>query len=90
MFLLAPTSSTDPQHEDKICFEWICSHNALTVPDEYFAILLDYLQGLKGSARDTTVQKSEALMQELDGSDAEDPSAMEKCERIRQVLQLLS
>lgn len=62
----------------------------LQVPDEYFTILLDYLQGLKGSARDTTVQKAEALMQELDGSDAEDPAVMERCERIRQVLQLLS
>ncbi|XP_066833584.1 uncharacterized protein C7orf50 homolog isoform X8 [Anser cygnoides] len=60
------------------------------VPDEYFTILLDYLQGLRGSARDTTVQKAEALMKELDGSDAEDPSVVEKSERIRQVLQLLS
>ncbi|XP_021267881.1 uncharacterized protein C7orf50 homolog isoform X2 [Numida meleagris] len=71
---------------------WLLSHmyEKEKVPDEYFTILLDYLQGLKGSARDTTVQKAEALMQELDGSDVEDPSAMEKCERIRQVLQLLS
>ncbi|XP_039346061.1 uncharacterized protein C7orf50 homolog isoform X2 [Mauremys reevesii] len=32
------------------------------VPDEYFSILLDYLEGLKGSARDVTMQKAEALM----------------------------
>uniref|UniRef100_A0A803YE19 WKF domain-containing protein n=1 Tax=Meleagris gallopavo TaxID=9103 RepID=A0A803YE19_MELGA len=71
---------------------WLLSHmyEKEKVPDEHFTILLDYLQGLKGSARDTTVQKAEALMQELDGSDAEDPTVMEKCERIRQVLQLLS
>ncbi|XP_048817461.1 uncharacterized protein C7orf50 homolog isoform X3 [Lagopus muta] len=71
---------------------WLLSHmyEKEKVPDEHFTILLDYLQGLKGSARDTTVQKAEALMQELDGSDAEDPTMMEKCERIRQVLQLLS
>lgn len=71
---------------------WLLSHmyEKEKVPDEYFTILLDYLQGLKGSARDTTVQKAEALMQELDGSDAEDPAVMERCERIRQVLQLLS
>lgn len=63
---------------------------SLKVPDEYFTILLDYLQGLQGKARDTTVEKAEALMKELDGSDAEDPSMVEKSERIRQVLQLLS
>ncbi|KAM6379092.1 protein cholesin isoform 2-T2 [Pluvialis apricaria] len=60
------------------------------VPDKYFTILLDYLQGLQGGARDITVQKAEAFMKELDGSDAEDPNLLEKCERIRQVLQLLS
>ncbi|KAK2543587.1 hypothetical protein Q9966_002455 [Columba livia] len=60
------------------------------VPDEYFTILLDYLQGLQGSARDLTVQKAEAFMKELDGSDAQDPKLLAKCERIRQVLQLLS
>uniref|UniRef100_A0A8C3LUQ9 Chromosome 7 open reading frame 50 n=1 Tax=Chrysolophus pictus TaxID=9089 RepID=A0A8C3LUQ9_CHRPC len=59
---------------------WLLSHmyEKEKVPDEHFTILLDYLQGLKGSARDTTVQKAEALMQELDGSDAEDPTVMEK------------
>ncbi|XP_064887594.1 uncharacterized protein C7orf50 homolog isoform X3 [Columba livia] len=60
------------------------------VPDEYFTILLDYLQGLQGSARDLTVQKAEAFMKGLDGSDAQDPKLLAKCERIRQVLQLLS
>ncbi|XP_065416120.1 uncharacterized protein C7orf50 homolog isoform X2 [Chrysemys picta bellii] len=60
------------------------------VPDEYFSILLDYLEGLKGSARDVTMQKAEALMKEYDNSDTEDPDLLEKCERIRKVLQLLS
>lgn len=60
------------------------------VPDKYFTILLDYLQGLQGNARDKTVQKAEAFMKEFDGSDGEDPDLLEKCERIRQVLQLLS
>ncbi|XP_040430639.1 uncharacterized protein C7orf50 homolog isoform X2 [Cygnus olor] len=71
---------------------WLLLHmyDKEKVPDEYFTILLDYLEGLRGSARDTTVQKAEALMKELDGSDAEDPSMVEKSERIRQVLQLLS
>nr|XP_009688385.1 PREDICTED: uncharacterized protein C7orf50 homolog isoform X2 [Struthio camelus australis] len=71
---------------------WLLLHmyDKEKVPDGYFTILLDYLQGLKGSARDVTVQKAEALMKEFDNSDAEDPSLVEKCERIRQVLQLLS
>lgn len=67
-----------------------CFFPPLKVPDKYFTILLDYLQGLQGSARDITVQKAEAFMKDLDGSDTEDPNLLEKCERIRQVLQLLS
>ncbi|KAM6114306.1 protein cholesin isoform 1-T2 [Pterocles gutturalis] len=71
---------------------WLLLHmyDKEKVPDEYFTILLDYLQGLQGSARDITVQKAEAFMKEFDDSNAEDPNLLEKCERIRQVLQLLS
>ncbi|XP_054247304.1 uncharacterized protein C7orf50 homolog [Indicator indicator] len=71
---------------------WLLLHmyDKEKVPDKYFTILLDYLQGLQGSARDLTVQKAEAFMKEFDGSDTEDPNLLEKCERIRQVLQLLS
>ncbi|XP_066185811.1 uncharacterized protein C7orf50 homolog isoform X2 [Sylvia atricapilla] len=71
---------------------WLLLHmyDKEKVPDKYFTILLDYLQGLQGGARDKTVQKAEAFMKEFDGSDGEDPSRLEKCERIRQVLQLLS
>uniref|UniRef100_U3KHN5 Chromosome 7 open reading frame 50 n=1 Tax=Ficedula albicollis TaxID=59894 RepID=U3KHN5_FICAL len=71
---------------------WLLLHmyDKEKVPDKYFTILLDYLQGLQGSARDKTVQKAEAFMKEFDGSDGEDPNLLEKCERIRQVLQLLS
>ncbi|XP_074454857.1 protein cholesin isoform X5 [Larus michahellis] len=71
---------------------WLLLHmyDKEKVPDKYFTILLDYLQGLQGGARDITVQKAEAFMKEFDGSEAEDPNLLEKCERIRQVLQLLS
>ncbi|XP_041257602.1 uncharacterized protein C7orf50 homolog [Onychostruthus taczanowskii] len=71
---------------------WLLLHmyDKEKVPDKYFTILLDYLQGLKGNARDKTVQKAEAFMKEFDGSDGEDPNLLGKCERIRQVLQLLS
>uniref|UniRef100_A0A2D4HU73 WKF domain-containing protein n=1 Tax=Micrurus lemniscatus lemniscatus TaxID=129467 RepID=A0A2D4HU73_MICLE len=60
------------------------------VPDQYFSILLRYLEGLQGRARDTTVQKAEALMKEYDQSDMEDNLLEGKCGRIRKVLQLLS
>ncbi|XP_067406992.1 uncharacterized protein C7orf50 homolog isoform X2 [Emydura macquarii macquarii] len=71
---------------------WLLLHmyDKEKVPDEYFSVLLDYLEGLKGSARDVTMQKAEALMKEYDNSDTEDPGLLEKCERIRKVLQLLS
>ncbi|KAM6157009.1 protein cholesin [Erethizon dorsatum] len=59
------------------------------VPEEHFPTLLAYLEGLQGKARELTLQKAEALMQELDvaGSDA---ALQEKAPRLRQVLQLLS
>ncbi|XP_071427127.1 protein cholesin isoform X2 [Pithys albifrons albifrons] len=71
---------------------WLLLHmyDKEKVPDKYFTILLDYLQGLQGGAREKTVQKAEAFMKEFDSSDGEDPNLLEKCERIRQVLQLLS
>lgn len=59
------------------------------VPEQHFSILLDYLEGLRGSARELTVQKAETLMQELDGADPEARS-LGKMQRLRQVLQLLS
>ncbi|XP_017922806.1 uncharacterized protein C7orf50 homolog isoform X2 [Manacus vitellinus] len=71
---------------------WLLLHmyDKEKVPDKYFTILLDYLQGLQGGARDKTVEKAEAFMKEFDGSDGEAPNVLEKCERVRQVLQLLS
>ncbi|KAG8433036.1 hypothetical protein GDO86_017345, partial [Hymenochirus boettgeri] len=60
------------------------------VPDKYFKILMDYMGGLKGSARDTTVQKAEALMKEYDSSDTNEETNVLKVSRIKDVLQLLS
>lgn len=62
------------------------------MPEEHFSILLAYLEGLKGQARELTVQKGEALMRELDeaGAGGGDPLLLERTQRIRQVLQLLS
>lgn len=62
------------------------------MPEEHFSTLLAYLEGLKGQARELTVQKGEALMRELDeaGAGSPDPVLLERTQRIRQVLQLLS
>ncbi|XP_038619840.1 uncharacterized protein C7orf50 homolog [Tachyglossus aculeatus] len=71
---------------------WLLLHmyESDQVPEKYFSILLSYLEGLKGSARDLTVQKAESLMKELDATEPNDPNLSAKAERIRQVLQLLS
>ncbi|XP_008562485.1 PREDICTED: uncharacterized protein C7orf50 homolog [Galeopterus variegatus] len=73
---------------------WLLLHmyDSDKVPNEYFSTLLAYLEGLKGRARELTVQKAEALMQELDetGTGDPDPFLLGKTQRIRQVLQLLS
>ncbi|XP_049761040.1 uncharacterized protein C7orf50 homolog [Elephas maximus indicus] len=62
------------------------------VPDEHFPTLLAYLEGLKGQARELTVQKAEARMQVLDeaGAGNPDPLLLGQVQRVRQVLQLLS
>ncbi|XP_053550413.1 uncharacterized protein C7orf50 homolog [Bombina bombina] len=71
---------------------WLLLHmyDSEKIPDKYFSILLDYLGGLKGSARDTTIKKAEALMKEYDNKETELESDLQKISRIREVLQLLS
>ncbi|XP_051789641.1 uncharacterized protein C7orf50 homolog isoform X2 [Erpetoichthys calabaricus] len=53
------------------------------VPDEDFAVLLEYLEGLQGSARATTVSKAESVVRDHDDSE-------EMTDRARQIIQLLS
>ncbi|XP_032086875.1 uncharacterized protein C7orf50 homolog [Thamnophis elegans] len=71
---------------------WLLLHmyDKEKVPDQYFSILLRYLEGLQGRARDTTVQKAEALMKEYDQSEMEDDLLEGQRDRLRKVLQLLS
>ncbi|XP_047568597.1 uncharacterized protein C7orf50 homolog isoform X2 [Lutra lutra] len=71
---------------------WLLLHmyDSDQVPDELFSTLLAYLEGLRGRARELTVQKAEALMRELDEASGAEPLPQEKTQRIRQVLQLLS
>ncbi|XP_065779730.1 uncharacterized protein C7orf50 homolog isoform X1 [Muntiacus reevesi] len=83
------------KHEDwrfqKTRQTWLLLHmyDRDQVPDEHFPALLAYLEGLRGRARELTVQKAEALMRELDqaGACALPPGGTQ---RARQVLQLLS
>ncbi|MGH0165378.1 UNVERIFIED_CONTAM: hypothetical protein FKN15_048737 [Acipenser sinensis] len=58
------------------------------VPDEFFAVLLEYLDGLKGGARETTVKKAESVIRDCE--DLEDSAAAVKAGRAREVIQLLS
>ncbi|XP_058567867.1 uncharacterized protein C7orf50 homolog [Neofelis nebulosa] len=60
------------------------------VPDELFSTLLAYLEGLRGRARELTVQKAEALMQKSDEATGADTLPLGTIQRVRQVLQLLS
>ncbi|XP_044159887.1 uncharacterized protein C7orf50 homolog [Bufo gargarizans] len=60
------------------------------VPDKDFKRLLSYLEGLKGSARETTVQKAEEYMKEHDSCQTQEEPDEQKLDRIREVLQLLS
>ncbi|XP_075383744.1 protein cholesin isoform X2 [Tenrec ecaudatus] len=73
---------------------WLLVHmyDSDKVPDEHFPTLLAYLEGLKGQARELTVQKAEARMLALDeaGTTGQDPQLLGQAHRIRQVLQLLS
>ncbi|TKS89958.1 hypothetical protein D9C73_024088 [Collichthys lucidus] len=59
------------------------------IPDEKFPVLLEYLEGLRGGAKDTTVQKALALVEES-GQAPEDKVVQQRAQRAREVIQLLS
>nr|KAF6347928.1 hypothetical protein mMyoMyo1_001902 [Myotis myotis] len=72
---------------------WLLLHmyDCDQVPDQHFPTLLAYLEGLRGRARELTLQKAEALMQQLDEAGAgPGRPLLERSRRARQVLQLLS
>ncbi|XP_006010231.1 uncharacterized protein C7orf50 homolog isoform X2 [Latimeria chalumnae] len=71
---------------------WLLQHmyDVDKVPNEYFHVLLDYLEGLKGSAREITVKKAESLIKEYEKMESGDSIALDKMKRIREVIQLLS
>ncbi|XP_061416186.1 uncharacterized protein C7orf50 homolog [Lethenteron reissneri] len=56
---------------------WLLQHmyDAEKVPDSYFKILLKYLAGLKGQAKDTTIEKAESIMRKSEKEDVEEEEA---------------
>ncbi|KAK1164999.1 hypothetical protein AOXY_G15452 [Acipenser oxyrinchus oxyrinchus] len=69
---------------------WLLQHmfDSEKVPDELFDVLLEYLDGLKGGARKTTVKAAESVIRDCE--DSEDSAAVVKAGRAREVIQLLS
>ncbi|XP_033975990.1 uncharacterized protein C7orf50 [Trematomus bernacchii] len=75
----------------KIRQTWLLQHmfNSEQVPDEKFSVLLEYLEGLQGAAKDTTVKKALVLVEES-GQAPEDKDVQQRAHRAREVIQLLS
>ncbi|XP_047666782.1 uncharacterized protein C7orf50 homolog isoform X2 [Tachysurus fulvidraco] len=74
---------------------WLLQHmyDREKVPDAHFSVLLSYLEGLRGVARDITVQKAEALVRFGAGPEDEEGVVTEsqrKTQRARDVVQILS
>uniref|UniRef100_A0A3B3ZLV8 WKF domain-containing protein n=1 Tax=Periophthalmus magnuspinnatus TaxID=409849 RepID=A0A3B3ZLV8_9GOBI len=69
---------------------WLLQHmfNSEQVSDDKFSVLLQYLEGLQGAAKDTTVQKALALVQH--SGEAPDTGVQQMAHRAREVIQLLS
>ncbi|KAM6896890.1 protein cholesin [Xenentodon cancila] len=68
---------------------WLLQHmfDSDEIPDDRFCVLLQYLEGLCGMARDTTVQKALSLVEES-GRAPEDPVVQQRAHRAREVIQL--
>ncbi|XP_067859018.1 uncharacterized protein C7orf50-like [Heptranchias perlo] len=71
---------------------WLLQHmyDCDKISDKHFSLLLKYLDGLKGNARELTIQKAEALVKASESTDDSTEDSPPKIERMRQVLQLLS
>uniref|UniRef100_A0AAX7UVR7 Zmp:0000000624 n=1 Tax=Astatotilapia calliptera TaxID=8154 RepID=A0AAX7UVR7_ASTCA len=70
---------------------WLLQHvfDSEKIPDDTFSVLLQYLEGLRGSGKDTTVQKALSLVEES-GKAPEDTVIQQRAHRAREVIQLLS
>ncbi|XP_053494338.1 uncharacterized protein C7orf50 homolog [Ictalurus furcatus] len=73
---------------------WLLQHmyDSEKVPDAHFSVLLSYLEGLHGIARELTVHKAEALVRFGASPEGEEDGATEaqkKMQRARKVIQIL-
>ncbi|XP_072535040.1 protein cholesin [Salminus brasiliensis] len=73
---------------------WLLQHmyDSEKVSDDHFAVLLSYVEGLQGVARETTVQKAEALVR-WDGQEGPEGGAAEaqkRAHRAKEIIQMLS
>ncbi|KAM9426134.1 protein cholesin [Pholidichthys leucotaenia] len=70
---------------------WLLQHmyDSEQIPDEKFSVLLQYLEGLCGSGKDTTVQKALFVVEES-GKAPEDEVVQQRAQRAREVIQLLA
>ncbi|XP_043957607.1 uncharacterized protein C7orf50 homolog [Gambusia affinis] len=75
----------------KIRQTWLLQHmyDSEKVPDDTFVVLLQYLEGMFGRAKETTVQKALALVEES-GKAPQDASVQQGAQRAREIIQLLS
>lgn len=71
--------------------KWLLQHmyDHDQISDKHFTMLLGYMEGLQGNARELTIQKTEALMKESDSTGDAPDISVDKMERMKQVLQLL-
>lgn len=62
------------------------------MPNAHFEVLLSYLEGLQGVARETTVQKAEVLVRwgGQEGAEVETAEAQKRAHRAKEVIQILS
>uniref|UniRef100_A0A3Q1FNU2 Zmp:0000000624 n=1 Tax=Acanthochromis polyacanthus TaxID=80966 RepID=A0A3Q1FNU2_9TELE len=70
---------------------WLLQHmfDSEKIPDEKFSVLLQYLEGLRGGAKDTTVQKALSLVEES-GQAPDDVAVQQRAHRAKEVIQLFS
>ncbi|XP_054913938.1 uncharacterized protein C7orf50 homolog isoform X2 [Poeciliopsis prolifica] len=75
----------------KIRQTWLLQHmyDSEKVPDDTFVVLLQYLEGMFGRAKETTVQKALVLVEES-GKAPQDVSVQQRAQRAREVIQLFS
>ncbi|KAK5607392.1 hypothetical protein CRENBAI_024794 [Crenichthys baileyi] len=70
---------------------WLLQHmfDSEKIPDDTFVVLLQYLEGLWGKAKETTVLKASMLVEES-GKAPNDIVVQQRAQRAREVIQLFS